>query len=155
MTKRLPKYVTRFVSQHGSVRYRFRRKGHPSYYFVSRYGSKGFRQEYEACLAGEPQVKTERRSFRTKKPLTSASEGRVYFIGSRTGPIKIGYSKNPASRLRELRIGSHVELNVLASRPGTLADEWALHERFSHLRLRGEWFDRAPELMAEIRSSQK
>jgi hypothetical protein len=153
MARALPRYVARFISQSGSVRYRFRRTGCPSYYFLSRFGTKAFREEYEACLTGSPPVKTSRRSFRKPKGRFSETYiGRVYFIGEDTGPIKIGFTRKLRTRLFELRVASHLDLRVLASIPGSLADEKAMHKRFAHAHLRGEWFNRTDDLMAEIRS---
>jgi len=54
----LPQYVTRFKSQHGSERLRFRRKGFPSGYFEAALGSEEFRQEYHAFMhPGEDKAK--------------------------------------------------------------------------------------------------
>ena len=75
----------------------------------------------------------------------------VYFVqqGS-TGPIKIGRSKNPRYRVRELSCGSCEPLNLLATTPGWEAEERALHMRFAQHRIRGEWFAPAPELVSLI-----
>jgi len=151
MAKPLPRFVARFISQNGSVRYRFRRKGHPSYYFLAKFGTKRFEEEYEACLKGAPLPKEGRRQFRKPRPKTiEAIEGRIYFISDEAGPIKIGFSEKLKSRLAVLQIGSPCDLSVLASIKGTIADERDLHKRFSHCRIRGEWFARSPDLMAEI-----
>ncbi|WP_298164988.1 tyrosine-type recombinase/integrase [Novosphingobium sp.] len=48
--KFLPKYVTRFDSQHGAPRYRFRHKDLPGGYFKAEPGTEEFRQEYHAFL---------------------------------------------------------------------------------------------------------
>lgn len=72
--------------------------------------------------------------------------GSVYAIGEKPGgPVKIGYAASPAQRLAELQTGNHLDLRVLASFPGTLEDEAALHRRFAILRIRGEWFMDARE----------
>lgn len=46
----LPKYVSRFDSQHGTVRYRFRRKGLLGGYFTAELGTEEFRAEYHAFM---------------------------------------------------------------------------------------------------------
>lgn len=46
----LPQYVTRFPSQHGTERLRFRRKGYPGGYFKAPLGTEEFRQEYHAFM---------------------------------------------------------------------------------------------------------
>lgn len=50
---RKPPYVSKFADRHGKVRYRFRRKGYPSYYFKAPFGTKAFEREYAACLEQE------------------------------------------------------------------------------------------------------
>lgn len=75
----------------------------------------------------------------------------VYFIQQGTdGPIKIGHTKNVDRRLRSLSTGSPVALHVLALTPGGEREERALHRRFDSLRMQGEWFAPAPELIAFI-----
>jgi hypothetical protein len=51
---------------------------------------------------------------------------------------------------KDIRSGNPTQLRLLAVVPGGREVEQELHARFSHLRRRGEWFDRAPELLAEI-----
>lgn len=46
----LPQYVVAFESQHGTVRYRFRRKGFPGGYFSAALGTEEFRTEYHAFM---------------------------------------------------------------------------------------------------------
>lgn len=41
-------------------------------------------------------------------------------------------------------------LGILALRNGAKAREVAYHEQFSEHRLHGEWFERCPEIEAEI-----
>lgn len=74
----------------------------------------------------------------------------VYFIGGESGPIKIGISGGPNSRLAALQIGSPIPLRIMATISGDLEMELAYHTRFASCRLHGEWFERTPELMAEI-----
>lgn len=75
----------------------------------------------------------------------------VYFAtyGGR-GPIKIGISCAPEVRLRDWGSGLPYAPILLGMFSGSHKDERALHLRFAHLRLRGEWFRRAPELMVVI-----
>lgn len=46
----LPKHVSKFESQHGTVRYRFRKAGLPSGYFTAKLGTEEFRAEYHAFM---------------------------------------------------------------------------------------------------------
>lgn len=75
---------------------------------------------------------------------------RVYFIGSQSGPIKIGIAVNPLSRLSTLQTGHHEKLELLATCDGGQERERAYHKQFADRRLSGEWFERCPEIEAEI-----
>ena len=55
-----------------------------------------------------------------------------------------------ATRLSLLQTSSPYPLTVLAAIPGGRKDEIELHTRFASLRVRGEWFAAAPELVAFI-----
>lgn len=68
--------------------------------------------------------------------------GTVYFIRETvSGHVKIGWtSGRPASRLKALQTAHPHDLVLICSIPGDKATERALHEKYAHLRLRGEWF---------------
>ncbi len=74
----------------------------------------------------------------------------VYFAqaASGEGPVKIGYSGDPAKRLVLFQIGSPVLLAIWAVMPGQPADERRLHEEFAAFRLWGEWFQPADPILA-------
>lgn len=92
--------------------------------------------------------KMEERAFRYYK----GAKGYVYFIqGLCGGAIKIGYSKDPQARLRELQTGYPDTLTILLMIPGTEALESVIHKRFESLRLRGEWFRPDQRLIDDIR----
>lgn len=75
----------------------------------------------------------------------------LYFIEAGPGgPIKIGVTDDLSARLKQLDTGCPFELSVLATFPGTEIHEAALHAKFSHLLLKGEWFASAPELVDYI-----
>lgn len=77
----------------------------------------------------------------------------VYFIRrGETGPIKIGWSRSPVSRMAQLQTGQEVQLHLLAMAPGGSAEEGALHRRFGAFRLTGEWFSASPVLEAYVRA---
>lgn len=78
--------------------------------------------------------------------------GFVYFIRrmARGGAIKIGFSIEPQKRLARLQTSSADMLVILGVTPGTIATEKAIHARFKHLRLRGEWFRATDDLHAYI-----
>jgi hypothetical protein len=71
-------------------------------------------------------------------------ESYVYILAaSAHGPVKIGFSKHPELRLRQLQTG-HAEALTLyhkepISQPRLL--EKAIHAANRHRRVNGEWFD--------------
>jgi hypothetical protein len=77
----------------------------------------------------------------------------VYFVQeSGAGAIKIGTTKNVSTRVREMAVGTPHLLAVLAVIEGNRNTEQALHRRFRHARIRGEWFRPVPELLDYIAS---
>lgn len=75
----------------------------------------------------------------------------VYFVGGEQGPVKIGFTQQPIKeRLKCIQNGSPVKLHVLAIQPARRQREGWYHRQFAAYRLHGEWFERAPEILAEI-----
>jgi Meiotically up-regulated gene 113 len=76
----------------------------------------------------------------------------IYFIQPIDGgPIKIGYAKDIAARVKQLEVENGKKMSLLASIPGGKNEERQLHSQFSHLRFAGtEQFRPAPDLMALI-----
>ena len=70
----------------------------------------------------------------------------VYFISDEDGYIKIGKASNVEARFNQLQTASRQELKVLAVKRGGHVLEGELHKRFSHLRVRGEWFHFTSEI---------
>ena len=65
----------------------------------------------------------------------------LYFIQSDfTGMIKIGRSKDPQKRLKQLQTGNPNKLKLIAEFKGEGWKEKILHERLEKYRLEGEWF---------------
>lgn len=66
----------------------------------------------------------------------------VYVICSDEGLYKIGYSKNPTERMRQLQVSIPHKLtlihDIMTTQPKLL--EKQLHEAYSHKHVRGEWF---------------
>lgn len=81
----------------------------------------------------------------------------VYFIQPTAGGlIKIGVATNPTSRLQSLQTGCPVELRILGIVPDVgQVVETELHQRFAASRVRGEWFDPTPDLVAYIAEHAK
>jgi len=65
----------------------------------------------------------------------------IYFIQDiEKGPIKIGFSTNPESRLTAIQTGYPYLLQIIKSFEGTREDEMLFHRRLRKHRLMGEWF---------------
>jgi hypothetical protein len=79
----------------------------------------------------------------------------VYFISDGVGHVKIGYSVDVQTRLREIQAHNAFPLTVLAVLKGGSEVERALHERFAEHRVRGEWFRLAPEIIEYLRGLPK
>lgn len=71
----------------------------------------------------------------------------IYFIGPKDGPIKIGKAKNVKARLSGIQTGHPEDLYVWGVMLANERVESALHNKFKHLSLRGEWFRRDKELI--------
>lgn len=72
---------------------------------------------------------------------------RVYFIEAQ-GFIKIGFTSNLPQRIQAIRSGiPYGETILLHDIPGDFDLEVDMHRKFSHLRERGEWFRKEPELL--------
>lgn len=74
----------------------------------------------------------------------------VYFIGGNVGSIKIGSSMAPLERFASMQSNSPIKLTIMALADGGGDAERSYHKRFAHLRTHGEWFERHPDILAEI-----
>lgn len=83
------------------------------------------------------------------QPRSADVHGYVYFMRSGDA-IKIGFSIQPLKRTDELQIGNPEELELLGTFKGTIRDERSLHDDFSHLEIRREWFRAEQELLEFI-----
>lgn len=73
----------------------------------------------------------------------------LYFIRmGKSGPVKIGFSKNPNKRLESLQISSPERLIIIRVVEGTMWGERAAHRAFQKYRLHGEWFRFRPEMLS-------
>lgn len=76
---------------------------------------------------------------------------KVYFIGAKEGPVKIGRAVNVAKRLNAIQTGNPEKLMILASAiEGDIINEKSLHEKYAGSRIRGEWFRRTPNIQQAI-----
>jgi DNA-binding Xre family transcriptional regulator len=75
----------------------------------------------------------------------------VYFIrAKRFELIKIGHAKDVLKRAGFVRCEVRSNLVILATMDGGRETEMACHRKFAHLRVRGEWFRPAAELLDYI-----
>lgn len=69
----------------------------------------------------------------------------IYIIGSNNPPYKIGISKNPKKRLRNIQTGHPHKLEILELRETdskrTKLLESVIHKHLDRYRMKGEWFD--------------
>ena len=68
----------------------------------------------------------------------------IYLIQSQEdGYYKIGVSKHPKKRVKQLQTGNSSELKLIESYQSEHANqiERSLHRRYSYLKKEGEWFD--------------
>jgi hypothetical protein len=71
----------------------------------------------------------------------------VYFAqGEGIERVKIGATRDPKRRLRELQAYSPVPLQMIVTFYGGTYSESLLHQAFSEYRLWGEWFEFASEM---------
>lgn len=75
----------------------------------------------------------------------------VYFIKNEdNGHIKIGHSIDPEKRLLDLQVSNSARLSIISTRDGGEPMEKHLHQKFAHLKIRGEWFTPGDDLLAYI-----
>lgn len=76
----------------------------------------------------------------------------VYFVKPRDadGPIKVGHSCHPLTRLQSLNCWSPVPLEIMGQIPGDPVLERRLHAKLEPWRSHGEWFHPAPEVRATV-----
>ena len=76
----------------------------------------------------------------------------VYFIQSREGPIKIGYSTDPKRRIASIDSANHSDLEVIGIVRGTEELEAQIHADLSRYRKCGEWFEPTSGLLEYIQN---
>ena len=74
----------------------------------------------------------------------------IYFIGCNDRYVKIGVSHSPDSRLNDLQVGNPYDLTMLKTIDVSDKAEAYLHDKFSHLHHRREWFNLNSELREYI-----
>lgn len=82
-------------------------------------------------------------------PSSPHPDGHVYFLTDGE-VVKIGFSSNPKKRVGSIQTGHAKPLTLLGTIVASVMDEMSIHELFSDLRVRGEWFQATPDLLAFI-----
>ncbi len=69
----------------------------------------------------------------------------IYVIGPENGPVKIGYTGDPPSRLVNLQVGHNEKLMIHHLREIDSERVWVMekliHRGISYKKIRGEWYD--------------
>lgn len=75
--------------------------------------------------------------------------GTVYVLVDRDhGRFKVGWTGgDPEKRCRAIATAAGIELELIASYPGTRADEAAAHRDLAPWHIMGEWFRQTPEVV--------
>jgi hypothetical protein len=81
------------------------------------------------------------KKFARRREKTTVNGSVVYVIQC-GDMIKIGYSRNVGQRLSQIQTSNPNPVRLVATLPGGLAEETALHSRFAEFRANGEWFYR-------------
>lgn len=108
-------------------------------------------------LNGEPEPELHRVSNHRnqhRNPGRKATAGYVYVLRSPTGAYKIGYTINPANRIRtfSVKLPFEVEYEVLIKTDDMRDLEAFLHDRYAERTINGEWFALTDDDLAELRA---
>lgn len=77
----------------------------------------------------------------------------LYFMqAGKSGPIKIGYSKDIYNRLMVVQISNAQSIRLLGLIEGSRLQERAIQEQFAGDRIRGEWFQPSRALLKLIKT---
>lgn len=114
----------------------------PKFRILSRSERMAWRRE----LHGNASLRNERDTNATRGAGSTETQdfvGRVYFISAKEGgPFKVGWSKEPRRRLKELQTAHHQELRIYGCIPGQPELEGQIHNEIAGAHIRGEWFER-------------
>jgi len=82
-------------------------------------------------------------------PTAPEINGQIYFVDDGR-LIKIGFTRSPAARFRNMLTNCSGEPVLLHIEAGTFKTEKIFHRHFASIRVRREWFQRTDELFAFI-----
>lgn len=106
-------------------------------------------------IAKQVAAKQKRVIEKEKRNLRMNRQTKLYLMRNvRNGFTKIGISNKPTARERTLQ-AEEPQISLLAVYDATPKDEKAMHVRYSHKRIRGEWFNLTDEDCESIATSFK
>lgn len=98
---------------------------------------KAIKNEIDLCCKGC----SKRKKQGLDKSSSNLKETIIYLMHiTGTDSYKIGHGKSPEKRRSELQVGSPSVITIIVQVPGTIYDEWELHQEFEDQHIRGEWF---------------
>jgi hypothetical protein len=75
----------------------------------------------------------------------------IYIVQvGQNGPVKIGRTKNPMSRIKDLQVMHFEQLRIIRLFWGESLEEHHLHSLFLPYRIRGEWYNYHPIMMGDV-----
>lgn len=90
-----------------------------------------------------------------RRPRRRPASSWVYFaLADEVRRVKIGMSVSPRDRISTINADSPVAVRLVGTMPGTAENESALHRRFRHLHVKGEWFEYRDELADYIAKAE-
>lgn len=150
-------YVARWRDCNGRRRVGFKRAANPAVHIRGTYAERGpCERDGMTCCAVHALAACHEMDARYGEAVTRASSREIVAFGAGVLPeagewvyvvqakgnglVKVGYSKAPASRIRQLQTASADTLRLVMLIPATLELEQRLHRELGDLRVRGEWF---------------
>lgn len=105
---------------------------------------------YDEAKIERQRAERERRDLEEMDNSPEAA-GLCYFFGGTAGILKIGYTRSIWARINRLKSNcGPYKMGLLAVAPGGSTRERHYHRKFGQYAVGGEWFDRVPEIDAEI-----
>lgn len=110
---------------------------------------------YDGGAATLPTAAAFQRAHRAAGGWRAKKVGLVYFIEAiGCDRIKVGFTskRSVEERAKNIQTSCPFQISVLASHPGSMLDEWNLHQRFAAARVASniEWFHATEELRSHI-----
>ncbi len=130
---------------------RRRKKANGRTYFIVRSQGRSYGAGWSEVTACELLLHFNEIEGLAKRMRAYKGPGFVYFVANRrAAAIKIGFSTYRGNRMSSLQTACSDKLEMLLEAPGSRDFERELHQRFSPLRISGEWFRMTPALVAFI-----